>query len=126
MHKSELETRFTLRNALTVFKHTVRTVVNFCLNREDAIFFGSSRSPICRLESVWITNFVPCINGVVYIDISLREQLLMGLVALNTRATKDLRRKLRDFSLTVVPSRLSQRGAPAWRIRSRRDLPAES
>ena len=39
----------------------------------------------------------------------------MGFVALNTRATKDLRRKLRDFSLTVVPSRLSQRGAPAWR-----------
>jgi hypothetical protein len=54
MHKSELETRFTLRKALTVFKHTVGSVVNLCLSREDAIFFGSSRSPICRLKSVGI------------------------------------------------------------------------
>lgn len=90
LQKKILETKLTLRKALALFKHTVGSVVHLYLFREDAFLWRASRSPSCRLRAAGITNFVPCINGLVVLEAAHSKQLLLGLVALTTGSRETL------------------------------------
>ena len=115
IQKDPHETKYSLRKALALFKEVTKTIVRLFLYQEDAILFSPSKSPRCRLRGVGISNFVPCINGLVVVDQIHAKQMLPALVSLSSRVTKNFVRSINDGSALVVPGRLSLKGVPAWR-----------
>jgi ribonuclease HI len=110
-----LGVRLTLRACLAAFRKVLLQVCSLCLPREDAFFFKPSKSPIVRLRCAGISNFVPCINGIVMLEDADKAQMLPCLVALSARLSKNVLEQLRKGIFQAKPCRLSQRGCPAWR-----------
>ena len=103
-----------LRLALRRFKRTLLLVASLTLSTDERLFFGPSKSQLCRLKGVGFCNHVSCVNGSVLFGDSLRCHLLYGLLSLRMAITGKVKRSVIQGYLHIKPCKLSYRGVPAW------------